>query len=601
MVGGLVFAGGAFFLRMAYADASYWAWFWLIAAVFICWHFYRMQAGGFWHVCAFARKDALALVALIAALAPLYLAGLSSVPFQILPEEPFLMTLERQLTQRQAGVDVFGFAETGFSLPVLGIWLYGMAGKLLGGIDLAHMRFVNGLVSLAAVGASFLLFRLSLPRRYALAAALLVGIHHVFIGVGRHALRETSTVLIEAVAVAVLLHGYTSQNRFMLLLGGMAAGAGWYLHFPARLIIGVALLFFFAAMFWRGRTVSPKRTASYAAICLLGFFLLTLPILALTIQRGPSALTYQASRSLLSKTGQQQQMRIAKTDSPTQAIFFNIASGLAGFNRSIPDGIGTYPRTGFGFFDPLSGILLLVGLWLIARMGSMGAMDVFAWVACVFYWLFYSFTVNGAPSYVPLLAILPFSSYVLIRVLQAGCERLNGYAAAVRIQGRMRHAGAAAVIAALSLIAAWNLAAFYGLVVHGRTVGDDFGAVARYVSARSNRAGYAYYLVADEETPFRQRTKPVFRSFDTTGNTVLTMARFFLGPGQSAQRVSKATQPIPAPEDFFRRAPNPPFSLLMSASVWQDWQEAMRKTYPSLQIHALLPDGSLVAVEVMDS
>jgi hypothetical protein len=527
--------------------------------------------------------DVLAAGALVVIFAPLYVAHLYAWPVQVISDEPTIMDVAQEYSNK-AGFDPFGYTNYQ-NRPALLFAFWGHAGKLIGGIDLYHMRLLHALVGLAAIGASYALFRQLLPRPWALFAGCLFGLNHAYLMISRLAMRENTAVFIEVVALALLLYGLRRGHLFLTYLGGIAAGLGFYTYHPGRAAFPLWVLFLVLVGLLYRRRFPPQTLAKLGAITVTGFAIMAGPLL-IAESKAPrvSVEVDPIAQLLITHRGLELQKNWVFADSILEGYLKNVEYGLTAFNSTVIDHGYIYVNPGHGFVDPLTGILLWIGVasvgyWFIRRRGSTEPWPLLMLSGFLALWVAFAFLINQAPKYPRLLIILPFVAYLVTeavrmlgRLLEHGLSRL-GYR-----RGRLpRVALAAAVLAA---IAAWNLAIAWDYVDRGRTEGEPIGSTGRYIAARPNQN---FYLVADENGPYRYFPRGV------PGWWKLWVSRFSSGVGLQYS--------VPT-DQLGSLRPQPPFSLLIGRDFLSVAEADLVDRYPRGRVRNVTPDGQLVAYEV---
>ena len=450
-----------------------------------------------------ALGDFAAAVGLALVFVPLYVAHLYDWPVQVSSDEPTIMGVSDDYTH-QPGFDPFSYSNYQ-TRPALLFAVWGHAGKLIGGIDLYHMRLLHALVGLAAIGLSYFLFRQLLPRPWALFAGCLFGLNHAYVMISRLAMRENTGVFIEVVALALLLYGLRRSHPFVTFLGGFAAGLGFYTYHPGRAVFPLWVLFLLLlALLYRSQ-IPLRRLARFGAIAVAGFVIMAGPLLIaeskapqISVEVDPKA------QLLISARGREFQRVDSHSDTVLEGYKRNVEWGLSTFNSKVHDHGNIYINEGHGFVDPLTGILLWigvasVGLWYIRRRRTTEPWPLLMLSSFLTLWIAFAFLINQAPKYPRLLIILPFVAYLVteaVRLLVGLLERelsRFGYR-----RGRLpRVALAGGVLAA---IAVWNLAIAWDYVDRGRTEGESIGSTGRYMASNP---GQQFYLVSDKTGPYR--------------------------------------------------------------------------------------------------
>lgn len=521
------------------------------------------------------KQDGYALLALLAIFAPLYLAYLHRIPWQINTDEVAIMAFMKRVTSE--GRDPLGVSEW-FGFPTLPFLLFGWAGELLGGITLAHIRLVHAVSGLSIIALSYLFFIQILPRTAAFCAATLLGANHAFLAISRMAMRENSGLLMEVAAFTLFFMGIKRGSTLLTFLGGAVTGLSFYMYFPGRVTLIIWFLFLaYAPLLLKDFTF--KMSLHRGLISGFGFFIVATPVLLSTLTTIPSSLSYAGEQFLFLPQGQQLQQAWSSSSTPSEAIKKNILNGLETFNKPLHDHGYIYPNYGHGFVDPLTGLFIWLGLIVMIfkiRAGKAGPGDLLALVAFCFLYLSFSFLLTKAPQYTRLLIILPFVAYGVVEAIRvfAGCLEMIFAKLGLRAT---KYIGPIATGALVMIIMLWNLSIFSDFVKKGLAEGNDVGSTGRYVEARQIVPGYTFYLAASEEYPYYSWGE------DWLG--------FFVAPGQH----SKIFSPAVSPPAFG----TPPFTLFMNKALWEKWELNLKIVYPNLKIHRIKTDGSLLAIEAL--
>jgi hypothetical protein len=530
-----------------------------------------------------SRGDILASAALLVVFAPLYLARLYDWPVQISSDESTIMDVSADYSS-QHGVDPFGVSFYANRQTMLFV-VWGHLGKLLGGIDLAHMRLLHALVGLITIAASYYLFRQLLPRGWAMFASGVFGLNHAYLMISRLAMRENTAVAAEVVALALLLRGFRQRHLFSTYLGGIAAGVGFFAYHPGRAAFFLWAVFLgLLAVFYR-RMFPLRRIATFGAAALAGLVIVAGP-LVISERKAPPAPPQvdPAAQLLITKAGRQHQMEWVGASSIRDGYLTNVRDGLKTFNDEITDHGYIYVNSGHGFVDPLTGILVWVGagvllLALILQRRREEPWPLLMLSSFIVLWLGFAFIVNKAPNYTRLLIAVPFVAYLVtmaVRFLAQQAEQLLA-----RSGRRLTPAPTVAIASAvLVAIGALNLAIAWDYVDRGRTNGDPIGSTARYMG---DRPGEQFYLVGDSNGPY-----PYF-SWGNEGWWQDWLAH--VSPNAKLEAAVPSTQ-------VAALQPQPPFALLMSRALLDQAGPALAERYPTGRVRNVMPDGTLVAFEV---
>ena len=341
--------------------------------------------------------------------APFYLIALYRWPVQVSSDEAAIMDTAKQY----ATIHVPDPLGAGFYLtrPALLFIAWGKLGNALGGVDLFHMRLLHALAGLLAVAATYALFRLLMPRGWAFLASLIVGLSHAMFMISRLAMRENTAVLVLVVALALLLWGLRENHELATFLGGVVAGLGFYVYYPARIAFPIWVVFLITAGFVYRKKFAPKRLAMLGAVAAAGVLLAALPISYSESQVPAAERSGQTDGLMIYKTARETQKDWVFAHSQLSGYLTNVKYGLTVFNNRVVDHGWIYVNPGHGFVDPLTGILLWLGVGIVAiglirrRREDEGALLML--IGFLVLWLSFAFAVNKAPNYTRLLGDAP--------------------------------------------------------------------------------------------------------------------------------------------------------------------------------------------------
>jgi hypothetical protein len=522
-----------------------------------------------------ARLDLALPAALALILSPLYAIALYRWPVQVSSDEVAIMDVSKTFLTLP-DVDPFG---TSFYLsrPAMLFVGWGRLGNLLGGVDLQHMRLLHALCGLLVIAASYALFRQLLPRRWAVFAVLLFGVSHSFFMISRLAMRENTAVLAEVVAFALLLWGLRNKHELATFLGGVAAGLGFYVYYPSRaafplwvmFLIGLALLF---------RQRFPLRSlAVLGAIAASGFVLTAAPIVIAESKMPPGAVQPNQETLFVYSQARKLQRDWVFADSEWGGYWKNAKFGVSTFNNRVEDHGWIYENRGHGFVDPLTGILLWIGVGvagvgIVRRREDDGALLMLG--SFLVLWLSYALLINKAPNYTRLLVTLPFVAYLVTEAVRWLARRWR----------TIPYAPAAIVGSILAVVAVWNLAIAWDFIQKGRRSGDAIGSTARYVFSHRDIPGEKFFISTQDNSAWR------YYYFGVPEERVRVFAR---DPSQ----VGAAIDPTMLPS--FAAAP--PFAMFMRRAVWTAYANVLADKYPQGRIRNVTPDGDRVVLEVRSS
>jgi len=566
-----VFYGYGLFLLLL------WVWSLVITGIY----FFLQRKGEKKFIIGYTKSDLIIVFAILIMFAPLYLAFIYTVPFQINTDEIVIMSEERRLTD-SVNPDIFAVSPY-FHFPAFIFIIFGWLAKMIGGIDLYHVRLVHASFGLAIIVLSYFFFRTFLPKLFAIGGAVLVGSNHALLAISRMATRENADVFIEITALFFLFIAFRRNSLFFSFLGGAVAGLSLYSYFPGRMTIMLWLLFLvFLAIFLRSK-IRLAMLTRLGIVSLLGFILVAAPIGAATIKElksSESAFYYQKQQLLIFPEGRALQQRWESTPTVDEAVKRNILRGLAMFNNNAYDRGYAYPNYGHGFVDPLTGILIWFGILSIVLKSKKKEEDVLFLGSFVLLWLTFSLLTTKNPHYPRLLIILPFVAYVTIqgiKVISGGMGRVLQKLFS-NSTFSFSHVLFGFIVGAIVF---WNLFIFGDFVKKGLVEGHDVGGTARYVESRKYIPNYSFYLAANQSYPYYSWEMPA---------AWRTWIAFFAGEDQKTEVLD--------PTSFVASLSNPPFTIFMSQRLWQQSKSALTDAYPNLQIHNIKPDASLVAIEV---
>jgi hypothetical protein len=396
--------------------------------------------------------------------------------------------------------------------------------------------------------------------------------------ISRLAMRENTAVLVLVVALTLLLWGLRRGNELAVYLGGFVAGLGFYVYYPARITFPIWIAFLIALGLVYRKRFSVRRLLTVGAITAAGFALAATPIIYAESQIPAAQIRQEGglrvSLMIYPEARAQQQFWVF-ADSEWDGWKANVRMGLETFNSKFVDHGWIYINNGHGFVDPVTGIVLWLGVGLVGvalirrRRDDPGALLMLG--GFLFLYLSFAFLVNKAPNYTRLLITLPFVAYFVTEAVRWGAHRWRS----VRFAPQILVAGVLVAIVALNLSAAWDF------IQKGRRDGDPIGSTARYVAAHKNIPGERFYVASTDSDPYYE-----------WGSGWDRLERF-AKPGQLPPLVD------PRQLGTFRAAP--PFSLLMRRDEWLPVSADLARAYPRGRIRNVSPDGIRVVLEVPSS
>jgi hypothetical protein len=555
--------------RSGYSRGMLWAW---LASLALLAAFFGSRSRA---VPRIARLDVAVAPALALLFSPLYLLALYRWPVQVSSDEVAVLNVSRDYGMRHH-VDLFGLSEY-LARPALLFVAWGKMGHLLGGVNLYHMRLLEACFGLVGIAASYALFRQLLPRGWAICASCLVGFSHSYLVISRLAMRENTALLAEVIALALLLWGVRHDNELASFLGGIVAGLGFYVYYPSRATFPLWVLFLVAAAVMYRHRFPLRSLARLGAIGALGFVLMAGPI---HIAENGAPLTEQKPQRetlMIYKDGRRVQRDWVFAKSTWDGYWINVKNGLGTFNDRVIDHGWIYKNPGHGFVDPLTGLLLwlgvgVVGIRLFRRRA--GPESLLLLGSFLILWLSFAFVVNKSPNYTRLLVTVPFVAYLVTEALRW-------------LAGRWRsvpRAGTVIAVGLVGLIAIWNLTIAWDFIQAGKRTGDSIGSTGRYVTAHAGIPGIHFYMSADDNGN---------NAYYDWGNNGLTPERLRVFAADDSQ-IGNAVNPY----DLQNFAAPPPFAIFMRRPLWQTVATTFAARYPHGRLRNILPGGTHVVFEV---
>jgi hypothetical protein len=535
------------------------------------------------HLNAIARSDILILIALYSVSLPVYLWSVYSIPFHLNSDESILLCYEQEYITKGI-VDVFGLSSY-FGFMYFPFLFQGWLAHFLGGIDLYHVRLLNALAGTAIVAFSYIFFRvINLPRFLAIAATMFVCFNHSLVAISRILSRTNGGLLLELLALIALFEGLKKKCLFTTYLGGVLTGICFYAYYSARLTLPVWLLFLLLLFCFKQNSYTRREILRFLSVFLLSFALSVAPLIAAQIRqpdRMAEANTYQRRSCLLYPEGR----RLATEAFQKQGgIARNIFNGLAIFNSDRYDGAYIYMNPGHGFLDPVSGVLLWLGLIVIFPMVREDLTALFVVSAFLFEYLTYSLIAFPNPNYTRALVMLPFVGYFVACGMNFIAISVTGSAS--KFGQTFPEKSRYFLIAGLALFCAGlNATIFYGFAQKSAIHGDDIGGTARYLEARKGSPNQLFVVICSSDYPYYAGPTNVADYFGACRSNVEP----YVSPGQETK--------VFAPNDLETVQLVPPFSLFMNDKLWQAKQTKLNKMYPHLVVHRISDNPPLVAIE----
>ena len=523
-----------------------------------------------------AKTDLLGPAGLALVFAPLYLIALFRWPVQVSSDEVAIIGVAKGYSHPH-GVDPFGVSYY-LSRPTLLFIGWGKLGQLLGGFDLYHMRLLHALFGLLTIAASYALFRQLLPRGWAIFATCVLASSHSFLMISRLAMRENTAVFVEVVGFALLLWGLRNDHLLATFWGGVIAGLGFYVYFPARVTLPIWLAFLVVLALSSRRTFPVRKLVTVGAVAVAGFVLMATPIMIAESKipslAGPSDAEPQKETLMIYADAREKQRQWVNAATVADGFKKNIRWGLGAFNSKVTDEGFIYVNTGHGFVDPLTGILLWLGVAVLLVRLIRGRADegvLLAVVGFLILWLSFAFLVNKAPNYTRLLVTLPFVAYLVTEAVRFSAGRWRS----------VSRAPALLVATCLVALVVWNAAIARDYIQAGRRDGDTIGSTGRYVQAHRSLPGEKFYMAT---------TGSDYYTFGGVTSAKDRLELFAANDGQVPDPID--------PRTVAQFNASGPFALFMRRDIWAQAAEQLADRYPEGRVRNVTPDGTHVVLEV---
>ncbi|HEY3196511.1 MAG TPA: hypothetical protein VGJ57_00735, partial [Nitrospirales bacterium] len=525
----------------------------------------------------YGKRDIVTAVLLAALFSPIYLLASYQIPFQVNSDEMVHLSVERDLAT-QPRADPFGLLSNYFYFPAGSFVVHEYLAERLGAITLENVRRVNGFLGLCIIFTGYLFFRLFNPRKLAVLSTLLLGSSHVLIAISRMAMRENTCLVVELAGLTLSVLGVRQRDTAKLFAGGAIMGLGVYTYFPAR-IIAVVWLCYVALVSWQHHEDRLRMLRKFSGWAMLGFIISAGPMAIATWQAPDAKYLYPSAVTIFTASGQEIVRQWEGITDTRLALLTNLVNGLGTFNNNRSDHGNIYVNAGYGFVDPLTGILLWAGVISMWGRARPRELHMLALTGFLVIWLTLSLFTTKTPNYSRLLVILPF---VVLLAMQ-GAKWLAAFAAKYLTKwfGMPRRKTIYALLSVLVVVVLVS-----NLRIYGRYVAEGFyqqeviGAVVRYAQARRHQPNTHYYVMDEGVSQFW------FGPYAWQNWISIVMS-----PQQQIQVVPPTIldgKTSPAIEH--------PAILLMSTKLWESSENHVLQWYP----HAILThlDGALLVVAV---
>ena len=464
------------------------------------------------------------------------------------------------------------------------------------GDDLAGVRMISTLPALACVPLLYWLAREVAERRAALLAALLLGVGHWAARTGRTGWDQVLMTALQLAALALLARGVRLGRAWPGAAAGGVLGLALHTYVASRLVAAHALLW----QGWecvsaprrgetgalgeepaRGRRPAVKRLALLVA----ALFLVAAPFHVRLLRERPDQLALRARQlSALAVEGPGEPWRTIAESAVAHLAMFHVRGG-------------TYARDalpGFPMLDPVTGLLLLAGLVVVARGGGWRRRLLLSWPAVGLLAGVLSVSGEGPPYPYRVGHLAPWACLVAglggIAVWDAARERLGA---------RATVAAAALALAAVVAINGWVLfVAGPRYPGYARVYGVAATTVGRWLAAhRGGRPALVHREALAPPAPPRPYPHAAANSTDHM-RPVDRAATVHLAAGVWSAAPRRALEPLAArgDVDVLDRLPaEPPAGAGLIGPV--AGAQAAAALRPSSRLEVLrLPDGTPFAM-----
>lgn len=258
---------------------------WLVAIVALaaCWRQIDRARGVRWRV-TIDRREALALIAALIAIALVLTYRLGDVPNSLWGDEGGYWSLARDIARGQVTPDVFGLGAYAFPM---GGSVYQAAWLNIFGLNVTAWRLASVGAVLAAAIALYFLVRATLGKRVAWASMAMLTVMPYALTYARLGYTISLSLLPVVATLALLWWSVRRDSRLLAFLAGGASGLAFYTH-PSAHIAGLLAL---AWLLWLLITRRlPRRSIFWlGAAWMLGALIVAAPAVTYGLTREPAA------------------------------------------------------------------------------------------------------------------------------------------------------------------------------------------------------------------------------------------------------------------------------------------------------------------------
>ena len=380
---------------------------WLLSLILVGIYFSKKDTSAWRHL-FFIRHDFVIVALLTLIIGATYFSVSPMYPAQMVGDEVSITLKSSVLSESE--VDLFKPSDY-FNLPAPFFTLSGHLARLLGPIDVLHVRLVHTFFTIIVCLVGFFFFRLVFDRFKAGIATILFAGGHSLFAIGHMAMLTNSAVLVCLISMVSLYIGLWRQSLLWSFIGGASAGIGWFVYSPAKAIIVVWLAALALLVVIFKCKLSEKIALTRIVFAtLIGFAMAFTPFILgaiITPQEVDTTWSYFQQQFLFTRIGRQWN----NNDSSVFGIVKdNALDALTVFNRPIQDKGYIYNYYGkHGFVDPMTGMLLWVGV--LSVLLTLRRRDIKTVLVLLHFLLFlgmFMFFVNRSPNYTRFIVMLPF-------------------------------------------------------------------------------------------------------------------------------------------------------------------------------------------------
>ena len=578
IIGSLLLIAGHLLYYFRYHPVVIWVWF--ASLCFFCTHFYLQRRPGK-IIDDFNKYDVYIMLALYIFFIPVYLWFIEWIPYQVGPDELHFFNAIAGHVDEGWKTDPFGVSSY-FGFAKLIFLIFGYLAKILpGGMNFVNLRTVHAVFGLVCIFPAYIFYRLFWPRVYALGATVVLMSHHVLVDISRMLSRNNVPLLNLLGAFILLFVSLRKRCPWYAFWGGIASGLSFYHYCVGRIIFFVWLFYVIVlSLFFRKEIPFPV-LRRLTLISTFGFLMTIAPIMSHSMFKvSKHFFDYGRNQLLIFKEGREHQKQWVGVRTAREGIHINIINGLTFLNRKLPDMGHQYENMGYGFVDPLTGILVWVGLLSLIVKGrngkSPGNMLIFS--SFIFLLLVFLFVSNETPNYTRLLIMLPIIIFLSVEGLQAFIQIISMIPSKRFLKAQVLHESKTILFfLGLTVIVYWNGFMIGDYFRKGLVMGDQMRSTLRFIQQKKMQTTEKFYILADNRN-----------DYFTSG---------FIG---GFSRIAGDPKRLVTIDNtgFPNTQLTPPFILFMERRLWMQSRQELIKEYPFLIEYSMMPDSNFLAIEV---